>query len=375
MTKLNILNICFTFCVTMFLTSCNGQVKNNSANEQTTIIKTEKVGYPKFKKSHWAKEADQINSTLKDSKGRLWFGTSGGGVYCYDGKLFRQYTTTDGLSHNSVGAIYQDTKGIIWLGTSDGVTTWDGNTFTKTSTTTLRGANAKPYQPTTTDPMYGVVSQENEIFDIIQDSKGHYWFAADKAVYRYDGKTFTNFTVNDGVQNNTGIEFGWIERIIEDAEGKIWFGGRASQGVFCYDGNTLTNNQEWALNAKPSNLIPRVKDKDGHVWFSNWNILVRYSTDNVQTFTREESFLQGSPIGGWCKDHNNNLWFPLENRKNGCGICKYNGQTFEYFPITIGATQQIAGSIIEDNEGNLWVGATGGELYRFDGKTFTLFSE
>jgi hypothetical protein len=102
MTKLNILNICFTFLVTLFLTSCNGQVKNSSEKEQTKIIKTEKVGYTKLKKSHWAKDDDQISTSLKDSKGRLWFGTSAGGVYCYDGKLFRQYTTTDGLSHNSV---------------------------------------------------------------------------------------------------------------------------------------------------------------------------------------------------------------------------------------------------------------------------------
>jgi ligand-binding sensor domain-containing protein len=370
--KHRIISATFTVLATVCLTSCDGQIQNSSSKDQAKIINTEKVGYTKLKKTQWAKDYDQICASLKDSKGRLWFGTSGGGVYCYDGKLFRQYTTDDGLSHNDVGAIYEDTKGLIWFGTADGVTTWNGKTFTKVSITTLRGAFAKPYQPTTT--VNGFVSQENEIFDIAQDSKGHFWFAADKAIYRYDGKIFTNFTVNDGIVNRTGIDIGWIEKILEDADGKIWFGGRASKGVFCYDGKTLINNQEWALKATPPNLIPRVKDIDGNIWFSNWNILVRYSKDKVHTFTRKESFLQGSPFGGY-KDHNDNLWFPVENRENGCGICKYDGKKFEYFPIISAPTEKIAGTIVEDKEGNLWVGTTGSELYRFDGKAFTLYSE
>ncbi len=374
MTKLKTVNICSTLMVTLFLTSCNGQVKNSEPTEQKSI---EKVGYAKFKKSHWASGTDQILTSIKDSKGRLWFGTSGGGVYCYDGKLFRQYTTKDGLSYDAVGAIYEDTKGIIWLGTSDGITTWDGNRFTKIPMTTLRGFLGKPYQPTTKG-MYGVVSQENEINDIIQDSKGHFWFAAYRAVYRYDGKTFTNFTVNDGIKNNSGVEFDWIERIMEDKEGKIWFGGRGSSGLFCYDGKVVTNiqpkNTDWAKSSGYNFLIPRVKDNNGNILFSNWAGLYRYNGKTFESFTGKEGLCPGG-ITGIFKDKAGGLWFEMENRKNGCGICKYDGKSFQYFPVIVGATDKIAGSIVEDNEGNLWVGATGGDLYRFDGKTFTLFSE
>jgi ligand-binding sensor domain-containing protein len=377
MTKRNILNISFAFLMTMILTSCNGQVKNNSAKEQTNIIKTEKIGYPKFKTSHWAKDHDGITASLKDSKGNLWFGTSGGGVYCYDGKLFRQYTIKDGLSHDAVGAIYEDTKGIIWLGTSDGITTWDGNKFTKIPMTTLRGFLGKPYQPTTKD-MYGFVSQENEVNDIIQDSKGDFWFAAYKAVYRYDGKTFTHFTVNDGIKNNSGVEFDWIERIIEDKEGKIWFGGRGSSGLFCYDGKVVTNiqpkNTDWAKSSGYNFLVPRSKDNNGNILFSNWAGLYSYDGKTFETFAKKNELCSGNYFGAF-KDKAGNLWLEMDNRENGCGICKYDGKTFEYFPITIGATENIAGTIVEDNEGNLWVGVNDGELYRFDGKNFTLFSE
>jgi ligand-binding sensor domain-containing protein len=277
-----------------------------------------------------------------------------------------------------VGAIYEDTKGIIWLGTSDGVTTWDGNTFTKISTTTLRGTNAKPYQPTTTDPQYGIVSQENEINAITQDSKGHFWFAAYKAVYRYDGKTFTNFTVNDGIQNNTGIEFGWIEGIKEDKEGKIWFGGRASDGIFCFDGKILTNIQpkkeSWTNGGLCDFLIPKLVDNDGNLLFTNWEGLYRYNGKNFEQISTKNGACSQRGLGVF-QDKAGNLWSTLDIRKDGCGICKYNGKSFEYFPIISGSTNKIAGSILEDSEGNLWVGIKGVDLYRFDGKTFTLFSE
>lgn len=354
----------------MVLTSCTGQVNYKKLGEQKKNIKTEKIGYPKLKKSNWAKDHDNINACLKDSKGNLWFGTSGGGVYCYNGKLFRQYSTTDGLSHSSVGTIYEDTKGIIWIGTSDGITTWDGNAFTKISITTLRGFFAKRYLPTSTDPMYGVVSQENEINDIMQDSKGHFWFAATGAVYRYDGKTYTNFTVNDGVKNNTGVNFGWIESIMEDKEGKIWFGGRSNQGLFCFDGNTLTNlkpnGEDW--------LQPFLKDKEGNMWFGNFKGVYRYDGKSFGQLLEKQG-LCFENLRTAFEDKAGNLWFTGDNRKQGVGICKYNGKSFQNFPISVGKTEKFVTIVIEDNEGNLWLGVRGCDLYRFDGKEFTLFSE
>jgi ligand-binding sensor domain-containing protein len=32
-----------------------------------------------------------------------------------------------------------------------------------------------------------------------------------------------------------------VERILEDKAGNIWFGGRTNEGVFRYDGKSITN--------------------------------------------------------------------------------------------------------------------------------------
>lgn len=397
--KIKSLTTIYAFTFLVYFSSCGAKeisketVSNNTAsnlqdfssNTNPFLIQSkdtvccsvgDTVGYPKLKKWQSARDVDGFAPSLKDGKGRLWFASSGGGVYCYDGKLFRQFTTKDGLSHNNVDAIYEDTKGVIWFGTSDGITTFDGNKFTKISITTIRGANAKPYQPTTIHPLYGVVSQENLIDDIIQDCKGNFWFVADRAIYRYDGKTFTNFTVNDGVKNNTGIEFGWIERIMEDKEGKIWFGGRGSKGLFCYDGKVLTNiplqTTTWGKDSESDFLIPQCKDKDGNIWFSNWDGIYCYNGKTFEKLKFEMNSLLGG-IGDAYFDKSNYLWIGIDNRKNGYGIWKYDGKSFQYLSIKDGATPKIAGDFLEDNEGNLWIG--GNDLYRFDGKKFELFSE
>ncbi|GAB2558355.1 two-component regulator propeller domain-containing protein [Spirosoma aerophilum] len=69
-----------------------------------------------------------------DKTGNLWFGTTGEGVYRYDGKLFTQFTKQDGLSSNTVWCLVEDRAGNIWVGTRNiGLYRYDGKTFTSFS--------------------------------------------------------------------------------------------------------------------------------------------------------------------------------------------------------------------------------------------------
>ena len=57
------------------------------------------------------------------------------------------------------------------------------------------------------------------------------------------------------------------------------------------------------------------------------------------------------------------------------GVCRYNGNTFTRFPEVKGLGENDIYTIYETNAGEIWIGATGVGAYRYDGKTFTLFSE
>src|SRR5262245_60465096 len=42
----------------------------------------------------------------------------------------RAYTTADGLAHNAVNKIVRDSRGFLWFATDDGLSRFDGYTFT-----------------------------------------------------------------------------------------------------------------------------------------------------------------------------------------------------------------------------------------------------
>jgi ligand-binding sensor domain-containing protein len=81
-----------------------------------------------------------VHCGLRDKAGNLRFGTTGDGVWRYDGKSFTNLTTKDGLGNNSVFCIVEDDAGRIWFGTRNvGVCRYDGKMFTE-----LSGARSQP---------------------------------------------------------------------------------------------------------------------------------------------------------------------------------------------------------------------------------------
>ncbi len=67
----------------------------------------------------------------------------------------------------------------------------------------------------------------------MEDSKGRRWFGTNGGAYIYDGKSFTNFSKNDGLASRA------IQCTYEDKEGRIWFGGWL--GLYRFDGKSFVN--------------------------------------------------------------------------------------------------------------------------------------
>lgn len=65
--------------------------------------------------------SSSVLTSLKDSKGNLWFGTLGGGVSRYDGRSFQTFNATHGLANNIVMTVLEDRKGDLWVRTNIGV--------------------------------------------------------------------------------------------------------------------------------------------------------------------------------------------------------------------------------------------------------------
>ena len=56
---------------------------------------------------------------------------------------------------------------------------------------------------------------DKEIYNLLEDSKGFIWLAADSGLYRYDGKEYRNFSH----QKQRGLS---VFEPFQDPKGRIW---------------------------------------------------------------------------------------------------------------------------------------------------------
>ncbi len=222
-----------------------------------------------------------ITSFLEDREGNTWFGLMNKGIYRYDGTNFSNLLHK--YEHPFYGDKYekfiiniiQDKNGNIWFSSWNGGGVWryDGKNFknflpsldyykTSQDNRNIRSDNTQNSSYQILNNNTFIQSQDyisdDMIFSMTEDNKGNIWFATrNHGACRYDGKTFTSFTANNGFNN--------CYSILEDKNGNMWFTTEKS-GVWCYDGKTyknftekdgLVNNSVWFV----------IEDKSGNLWF------------------------------------------------------------------------------------------------------------
>jgi ligand-binding sensor domain-containing protein len=332
----------------VFFTSCYGQVQSN--------LPTQNSGQMKLIKTQSKNTGDNVHCGLQDRKGNLWFATTADGVFRYDGKSFTNFTTKDGLNSNGIFAIYEDKKGNIWFGTDKGLCRYDGKTFTPIPVSTVN-----------TDYIDHFINKSaTTIFvnSILEDKNGIFWFGAENGVYCYDGKIFTRFLDNPNLANPTQFDPKLVLCLIEDKKGNIWFTTRA-EGIYRFDGKTLfnykPNNESWFRGL--------LDDKDGNIWIGRREKGVcRYDGKTFTNVLQNGSF-DSCTVNEITQDTKGNIWFATE------GVWRYDGKIFENISKKDDLRNHATWFVLEDKSGNFWIGTRETGLYRYDGKTFTRFSE
>ena len=165
------------------------------------------------------RSSNNITTIIEDKTGKLWFGAQVGNMFVYDGKTFTVLKDKDGKAFKNVWSIIEDKKGNIWFGDNNGLWRYDGRTFTNVS---QRGA-------------YG----------IIEDKKGNIWTTGVVnppignvwALSRYDAKSLYNKMPTVTEIKSAGIMD--FMGILEANDGSIWIG--SAGGVYRYDGKTITD--------------------------------------------------------------------------------------------------------------------------------------
>lgn len=354
----------------VFGTACNGSEKKSLIKEKTVAPGTIPVEHPKLIKTIGNEGYGNVQCSLQDKAGNLWFGTTENGLYKYDGKSFRQILVADGLNSNDISSILEDKDGKIWIGTDAGLCIYDGKTFAEIKITLPKKL------PPNKNPYY---RNSHRVYRIMQSKNGKLWFVTIDGIYVYDGKSLPNgqpgfipFIINESL-NGFLTSNDKAEYILEDNAGNIWFGGRTNAGVYRYDGKSVTNFKLKELfqdgpKPKPHHWgWPQLQDKNGNIWFSNWGGAYRYDGKSFTGFTANDGLAIGA-VMAIIEDRNGNIWFG-----GAGGLCRYDGKSFTCFKE--GLINPGIWSILEDKSGMLWIGTRATGLYLFDGKKFIKYSE
>lgn len=227
----------------------------------------------------------------------------------------KNYSINDGLAGISVTCMLQDSRGYIWIGTQDGgISRFDGNTF-------------ENY-----DKRDGI--GDDAINCLFEDKLGNIWIGTEKnGITKFNGYEFIQY--NKSTVKN-------IDKIFSDTSGQILIYSFPSlyklEGDSIILANEKKNDQELQqfLKAGGSKTINSLIDKNGHKWIATYSGL----------FTIKKEFL----VAEDAYDHKMQFIFNSEN------------------------IDEPASSLMQDREGNIWIGTSFNGVYMFYDGAFSNFN-
>jgi DNA-binding NtrC family response regulator/ligand-binding sensor domain-containing protein len=288
----------------------------------------------------------RLNAVLRggfcmDHVGRLWVGTYGMGLYCYDETRLRILRSGDGLPANSVDCLAAGTADAMWVGTrgglavcaDDGVRPWAGS----------KGPTGK------------------EVTALLVDSRGRLWMGLRSGwVYVSDGAGTRPLPV---VPDMEGYR---ISSLLEDQQGRIWFGCRYGKGFGYYDDDEVRYFPADGANEYPVWIGAMAADQQGNIWLGSaapakWDGLCRY---DGASFVKVPG-VAGTPILALCTDRQGCLWVGTND-----GLSRYDGIVFRHFTHDDGLLCEMVTAVAEAGDGTIWVGTEGGGVCVYDGEVF-----
>jgi signal transduction histidine kinase/ligand-binding sensor domain-containing protein/class 3 adenylate cyclase len=323
------------------------------------------------------------------------------------GARFEQLSVEQGLSQNSVHAIFQDRQGFLWVGTMDGLNLYDGHTF--------RTFKMDPEDPNTVsgddiawigedalgricvygvggldlyDPGTGTWSHLAEAYrkDLKTQSyvilgarvgkAGRIWLLGkNNEVFLFDPASGTRKRLPRGPLEPAGGPPPPIGGMMEDREGCLWLWAKA--GLYRFDVRTgKWTSQRVVFSALPDAASLRVhlmiQDVEGDLWALTDTQLLHGRPTKAEWTSRaipRELAEALSPVSlqAMLRDTSGDLWFGT-----GKGLFRMDPETLRWSrwghdPSDPGGLSgDDIRALYEDRAGLLWIGTGGAGLFKYN---------
>ena len=287
-------------------------------------------------------------------------------------RLFRKVLDRFDVGNNVyVRALKLDrTNNSLWVGTSVGVHEVDLKDNSLKNTFTREHGLANEY-----------------VFSIGIDKQGYKWFGTNAGgVSRYkDGEWHTYFPMH-------GLADYWVYSFTSQKDGTLWIGTWAgansvdpATGKFTTYVKELINEWVYGLDVDSKDRVwfgteGGISMYDGQKWYA-WDHQDGLGADNGQNLPASRNTGLGTRsrhdlgvLSGGMATYNPNYVFSLHIDQNdvvwagtwGGGVSRFDGETWTNYTQGDGLAGDIVYSIAQDADGVLWFGTNGG-ISRFDG--------
>ncbi len=267
--------------------------------------------------------ANFVNALTEDREGNIWIGTEGGLNRLSRGRM-DGLSAASGLAGNAVASLFEDREGNLWAG--------------------LRGVGLVRFREgafATYTRREGL--SEDVVSCIFQSSQGDVWFGTAHGLTRLRDGRFRVFTKRDGLLNDS------VTGIGELPDGAILV------GTFAKKLNLIRADRVSVFEPVTiESTVPSVihVDRGGALWVGTLGVgLYRVKDGRVEHFPFRNSAGQGV-IYGVKEDAAGILWFATPN-----GLLRHSGGSFESVAVVkTGENRGVLFSIHEDRRGALWIG-------------------
>jgi ligand-binding sensor domain-containing protein/signal transduction histidine kinase len=284
------------------------------------------------------------------------------GAPAYVSRIWR---TLEGLPENRIRAIAQTPDGYLWLGTSGGLARFDGVRFvvyTRVNTPSMTDDNIRALAVSRDGSLWiatdggGLLHYRSGIFQsfgpregltnefvgaVLEDRLGDIWAGTNRGLFRRHGEKFERV---DEALHLVNIAFFGLQ---ESTDGSVIAVGPA--GLFCFEDGALHRYKEGRELQGVHHLSLA---RNGSLWLGTnrgLRILGGSSEDPTRPYAKDM-------ISAILEDHDGNMWLGTD----GDGLYRVHDGVEAVFRAPANLPANSVLSILEDREHNIWIGTADG---------------
>jgi ligand-binding sensor domain-containing protein/signal transduction histidine kinase len=323
-------------------------------------------------------EATSVRSLCETRDGRLWIGTSGRGLICFDGDQFQTVMLGDFKWQYDVRAICEDSEGNLWVGTA-------GNGLVQMQPQAGRTIGPEAGLPAAIPTALamdksgrimvglergGVYAQEAAdrwerlgsssnvqefVSAICAPLDGSVWIGTmGGGLYGLRNRGAVQLATADGLADNS------VMCACGDAAGNVWAGTVA--GTLHRISSTNISGYELAEKSHATVLIPA---SAGGIWVGTQSGAVVRCEGETVTTVLPGTTLGSRPVLALYEGELGRLWV---GTAGGGLACLASSRSTHLWTTASGLPSDVVAGIVEDAAKNLWL-ATDSGIYRVSGET------